>query len=1201
MNKNIHNIIVSIFLISACGGGGGGGGDTGTGGGGGYMPAPIASISSSMDSVEVNTNYTLTWSSTNATSCTASGDWSDSIGTSGSKTLSESSAGSKTYTITCTGAGGSASDSATVVVTNPPEAPTATITANLSSVIVDNSFTLTWSSTNATECAASGDWSDSIDTSGTQSITETETGVKTYTITCTGDGGSATDSASVTVDPAESDTAFNGFAIDGYISGANIFIDQNFNFKQDDGEYTAVTNTDGSFTIETNDADVFACLKKRPIVADVPVGAVDSTLGGVTEAYQMILPSVEDAGTNTIVISPFTSLISEAILTGKNDSNLVVELSVEEGCETKGDNVATNISTAITELKNSIEANFGITYDQLLGDFVANSTNEKVTEEVAQKIASFFPSIKALSNEVSSELSQKYDTEINVDLVLSQKALNTIFTSSGYSELPLNFNTFYRTPQSDDGWYTEELIYTVGAFLTSDGEVKNYKCLSNNESDCINANVTLATVADAAETFMRTTFFRNQNTDFYTPPNGTQPGSLNINALDSRTWSVIDNKDRRNCENREEINFNGIPEADGGSGAFRLDYNYQATINVSNQLECNLANRNRNVGLNLVVKPSGTNDDNTLYGNYFVTILANTELIDKRPVNLVDDYKTLDTDNIVGKIATLPIYYSEISDTRKIFTNNEGYQHSIVTPDKMRHSFTIRHQPWEDSYSKSDSNGDTVSNLTGQPARDAMYQAYTNHPIYSDVAYAGSAAAQSDVLFNHIQSCLVYNDSKSSFPLCWTYDADSLTAAYDFAGSSTVSLSDIHDLLDNGYTSETSLDIRGALKPDDSIQGSTDLKFNLERVGENGEQLSNSDSMEITFKVNLDGDDSGLDLILSAGEKIYFKYITSTGTILSKTATNLVKDSFLIKDLEPTELLDKPSSLGAKVANLLNLLNTSELTNVKDYFVNDGSYKLTINLGDYYITNRGGKRVKNISSIFKLSNNPLNVASIYDYSQWESTDQNLCVFLSKVATENVSVKIVDVTPQGVYGNASPNDWSLSSNTININSGDSEECVTFTAINDEIIYEGSEYVYFELQEPAGISLGRSSFKVEIYDHQSSLDPRDEEDDSSQPLTQNIDVSIAANNSGSGNVYVIDGTQKKSLTLNVGTTYTFNHSSAHPFRFSETDDGTHGGGVEYTSGVTKSSGVTSIEVTSSTPTTLYYYCDVHAGMGADININ
>jgi plastocyanin len=107
---------------------------------------------------------------------------------------------------------------------------------------------------------------------------------------------------------------------------------------------------------------------------------------------------------------------------------------------------------------------------------------------------------------------------------------------------------------------------------------------------------------------------------------------------------------------------------------------------------------------------------------------------------------------------------------------------------------------------------------------------------------------------------------------------------------------------------------------------------------------------------------------------------------------------------------------------------------------------------------------------------------------------------------------------------------------------------------------------------------------------------------------IAVSVAAKNGGSGNVYVIEGTQRKSLTLEVGKTYTFTHPTAHPFRFSTTSDGTHtagsgytAGGSEYTTGVTKSSGSTVIEVTSSTPTTLYYYCAVHSGMGSDMSIS
>ncbi|NCW11126.1 MAG: hypothetical protein EBW43_04035 [Proteobacteria bacterium] len=103
-----------------------------------------------------------------------------------------------------------------------------------------------------------------------------------------------------------------------------------------------------------------------------------------------------------------------------------------------------------------------------------------------------------------------------------------------------------------------------------------------------------------------------------------------------------------------------------------------------------------------------------------------------------------------------------------------------------------------------------------------------------------------------------------------------------------------------------------------------------------------------------------------------------------------------------------------------------------------------------------------------------------------------------------------------------------------------------------------------------------------------------------LSETITVSVEPNDNGSGNVYVIDGVQKKSLELKVGTTYTFNHSSSHPFRFSQTSNGTHDGGNEYMNGVTKSSGVTTIEVTSNTPTNLYYYCSLHSGMGGSITI-
>ncbi len=76
---------------------------------------PTVSISASPTSVSSGSGSTLTWSSTNAGTCTASGDWSGSMGIQGSETIGNITS-AKTYTIACNGTGGTTTQSATVSI-----------------------------------------------------------------------------------------------------------------------------------------------------------------------------------------------------------------------------------------------------------------------------------------------------------------------------------------------------------------------------------------------------------------------------------------------------------------------------------------------------------------------------------------------------------------------------------------------------------------------------------------------------------------------------------------------------------------------------------------------------------------------------------------------------------------------------------------------------------------------------------------------------------------------------------------------------------------------------------------------------------------------------------------------------------------------------------------------------------------------------
>ena len=105
---------------------------------------------------------------------------------------------------------------------------------------------------------------------------------------------------------------------------------------------------------------------------------------------------------------------------------------------------------------------------------------------------------------------------------------------------------------------------------------------------------------------------------------------------------------------------------------------------------------------------------------------------------------------------------------------------------------------------------------------------------------------------------------------------------------------------------------------------------------------------------------------------------------------------------------------------------------------------------------------------------------------------------------------------------------------------------------------------------------------------------------KPTTPDKTFNVTFQSVSSSNKYFIDGVQQATLTLYEGATYTFNvNASSHPFRFSTTASPSY---TDYTDDSVTGQGTATVTITptSTTPSTLYYYCSAHNGMGGQINV-
>ncbi len=160
-------------------------------------PQPSVNISASPTIIMAGDTATLTWGSTDATSC----EIDNGIGTVNlSNSITVLPTVTTTYTITAIGLGGVTTDSIRVTVTYPPPLPpdnlTLTVSANPETIQLGESSTLTWSSADADSVVIDQDVGE-VDVSGSTEVSPTKT--TTYTVTAANTDEVRTAAATVTV------------------------------------------------------------------------------------------------------------------------------------------------------------------------------------------------------------------------------------------------------------------------------------------------------------------------------------------------------------------------------------------------------------------------------------------------------------------------------------------------------------------------------------------------------------------------------------------------------------------------------------------------------------------------------------------------------------------------------------------------------------------------------------------------------------------------------------------------------------------------------------------------------------------------------------------------------------------------------------------------------------------------------------------
>ena len=608
-----------------------------------------------------------------------------------------------------------------------------------------------------------------------------------------------------------------GKAVDGYIDGAKVFIDENFNLKFDDGEIWGVTDASGSFLMngtvqrllsmnlieqkssgtnpiydykvdgststQAQAEDFFTCLKRRPLVAQVPVGAIDSTQGIVEQEYEMILPSIDgfwneisgeggsDPDYSSIIISPFSNFLSKAVVDGIESVNLQGDLSLSEGCSSKGLLVEQAVRSYVNQALSRIQNNFGIDYREFLRDFVAQSTNEIITEENATLIASWLPLLAALKYEIGKQTKDEIGDDVVPVISIEDEVADKFLANEDVEEIDLNFYFRYQTEPNSLGWYFIQNVDSLGSKLvktqvdgtSSTGNLKPFKCADGSGS-CLIDKLDLNGVLNSAEDHSEKINFLNEsgveghegktivilkeNRSYYRDELGRTYSNTNGVGQMGASYENLRRKCARETfiqvyDRTNETRWNDIEIMR------EIQRGYQDQVT---ELDC-AEYRGPEKGRLFFGHKAKSNNASGLKENVNVQWWnmsgGDLDILENEIKDPYAEKDTLNPKSLLDEMDSFPQAFRELDDMRvKLSTSSDvsfvniqlltrGADSQIVG---NFHAFTLNVQETDDIYEELTDTNVQVRQLTGQAAREAMFNALKASTFFSFDDYTGTSA-----------------------------------------------------------------------------------------------------------------------------------------------------------------------------------------------------------------------------------------------------------------------------------------------------------------------------------------------------------------------------------------------------------------------------------------------------------------------------